>query len=441
MDDTRLPPEFRCPVGSADRDRGLLDCLHQLRHGPWCFIQLRGVLVDDAAIQRQASSDSDDVDLLSSEQSAWQLVSAAFGWVREGLCHVRLVRHKSSKLQLVLLSVDGTQFIRLDLWLELAQLDQGRQLLTFDHCISHCLTSEVSIRRLPTELEACIYLQHLKCRSKDIASIRVQQRLQQYEQDCASAGCEWMVSVLRVTRNERRVSPQADKATLDRIVRTLHPGHVRRSPRILLHKVRCKLLRAPRQVSVVALTGCDGVGKTSLLEAVAGEQPDVFRVMTGKHLYRKSLVYKAAVIFLRPLISRSREQFEDQLAPILYLRACVSLRLRLLLFGKRLTLLDRSIMDFLFIRRKTDRPRFHRLWRLSDWFGCRIATIHCIVSQDQLRRRKQEVTNRGHELYDAAMQRCLTGRIPTDYLAFGNDQPLPQAVLSLRRVLELIRGT
>ena len=51
------------------------------------------------------------------------------------------------------------------------------------------------------------------------------------------------------------------------------------------------------------------------------------------------------------------------MAPLVYLRGSLGLRLKLLNASQRILLIDRSLVDFLMIDRKTDHPRFSRcLW-------------------------------------------------------------------------------
>jgi len=67
--------------------------------------------------------------------------------------------------------------------------------------------------------------------------------------------------------------------------------------------------------------------------------------------------------------------------------------------------------------------------------GCRVPTIHCCVSFENVMRRKQEMTAAGHAAYDRDMFLAHTQRVPTDYVGFNNDQTLEAAQAALARIL------
>lgn len=433
--EANVPPPDRNLEFVSDSSRDdLSGCLKQLQQGPWRFLQLRGNPIDDSAI------DDDDVDLLGSRASVDLLIGAAFGWMKAGKCHLRVTAKKSDKVELTLFSLDGQHQVQFDLWIQLAQLDRGRSQICFHDCASHVTNTQAAITRLPIDLEACIYLHHLICKRKDLASQSVQDRLASYSDGCREAGIRDLAALLEQVRTDKQISPATEQFTLSRLNSTLCPKRCQSSVRSALNRVRQSWLLPPRTTSMMSIMGCDGAGKTTLAERLAEQSPQTFRTFTGKHLYRKSLSYKLAVIFLRPLITRSRERFDEILAPCLYLRACLSLSWRLL-FRKRRTLVDRSLVDFLYVDRKTDRPAFCRSSWLIGWFGRRIPTVHCHVSFENVIQRKQEMTAAGHSAYDRDMFDHFTRRVPTDYVAFNNDGSLSESLPALSKILASLIGS
>lgn len=424
-------------VAGPEIDVGLQQCLQDLYHGPWQFIQLRGAPPGPQCVAEAGQADVEDIDLLGTESSLRRLMDAVLQWVQAGRCHARLVRNKPGKAELTLLSPDGRQRVQLDVWLSLTQLAGGRFRLTWRHCAERCGTWKSSIQRLPCAIEACLYVQHLVAKGKNLRSPRVQQRLLQYADQCGAAGFLRFEESLRTIRQLCCVPRETLDDTLQYVRRTCQPDRVRWSPLRMLHKLRVWGLRQPRRRVLVSVMGCDGVGKTSLTQQMAAHSTRPVQVLTGKHLYRKSLLYKLVVILLRPVLGRGRDRLDDLLAPLLYLRASAALRVRLLLADDRLCLMDRALADFLLVQRKTDTPRFHRCHWLTQLAGCRVPVVHCIVSRETLRSRKQEMTVSGHQQYDRTMLRHHVRSIPVDYMAFGNDRPLPEATGLLQRLLEL----
>lgn len=423
------PPDTTQAGAPATPDCGLRECLAEMRRGPWRFIQLRGQDFDTSMINE------DDVDLLGSRASVDQLLAAARDWMRSGLCHFRVVAGKADKVELTLFSIDGRQRACFDLWIRLPQIDRGQLVLTFDDCAGHVLDHDNPVTRLPVALEACVYTQHLICKRKDPASPSAQRRLTGYVKRCQAAGEQLLSEQLEQARRSRQVSAEFERLTLLRLKDDLTLQPRRDSEPSLLARLWQKSLAAPRRKTQISIMGCDGAGKTTLAERLTEQQPGDLRVFTGKHLYRKSLTYKLAVIFLRPVMTRSRERFDEILAPALYLRACLGQRLKALRSQRRLMLIDRSLADFLYVNRKTDHPSFCRSRWLSRLFGQRIPAIHCHVSNSVLLTRKQEMTPSGHATYDRDMFEHLTQRSPTDYIGFHNDLPLDEALSALRGIL------
>jgi hypothetical protein len=208
----------------------------------------------------------------------------------------------------------------------------------------------------------------------------------------------------------------------------------------LRRRLRMALARAwftpPATRRMLTFMGCDGCGKTTLSRTMAARRPDIHGVYTGKHLYRKSILYKLLVALVRPLLFQKREKFDDTVAPLAYLLACTRLRLKLLLPRKGKVLIDRSLPDFLMLDRKSDTPRFSSWQWLIRLFGARLAHVHFVVPYDRLLERKREMTRAGHQIYDDAMFHHFTRRTPTDYLVFDNQRPLEESAAALSRILD-----
>ncbi|MBM4074221.1 MAG: hypothetical protein FJ267_01080 [Planctomycetes bacterium] len=461
----------------------LVECLTELLSGPWRFVQLRGEPlsalftksenIDTPNSHSIDSNDSieesengsvadtiingDDIDLLGTRESVDQLLEASQRWVKEGLCHVRVFAARPGKVELTLFSRDGRNRAVFDLWIELPQIDRGRRVLRFDDCESLFENSSGSILRFPIEVEACVYLHHLICKRKKLEDDRVQRRLASLSRACQSLsekvaeplevtgeghapfrirnGYDDLATMLDQVRTDKRIAAKVESESLRRLQETIRLPVNKNTVGSVFKRLAEAWLAAPRKPSLISVMGCDGAGKTTLIESLSEESPKQFRSLTGKHLYRKSIVYKLAVVFVRPLVTRCRERFDEILAPVLYVRAAASLRWKTLLGTRRVTLMDRSLMDFLYVNRKTDSPSFCRSVWLSSLFGRRIPVIHCHVAFENVARRKQEITRRGHAAYDRDMFSYFVRQVPVDYVAFNNDGSLEEAKPALRSII------
>jgi len=422
----------------------LASCIEDLHQGAWKFIQLRGEPFDRRSLSRRSSNrqapssgSPDDIDLLGSRESIHLLLQTVFDWVKAGRCHARVLARKRNKIELTLLSLDGKHCVLFDLWIHLWQIDRGKHCLTYESCSSAVEDASKSIQRLPKDVEACVYLHHLVCKRKDLSADRVQHRLLAYAQQLGDEGQTSLSEKIADIASTQRFAPSDEQQTLKLLKKHLILSKAKRLAFAtqVPAKLRDAWLALPRRTSAVAIMGCDGAGKTSLANELKNQMAEVDRVFTGKHLYRKSLTYKLAVIFIRPLLFQDRERFDEILAPLVYLRACLGLRLKLWRRKKTITLIDRSLLDFLYVNRKTDSPGFCRGRWLANFCGRRIPTLHCIVSHENVMQRKQEVTKKGHARYDAEMFEQLVQQCPTDYVAFNNDRPLEISVQALEATL------
>jgi hypothetical protein len=404
--------------------------------GPWSLVQLRGAPLGAEDLN------GDDLDLLASRESVDTLLDAAWGWVREGRCHLEVEARRPGKVEATLVSTDGRHRVRFDLWIELWQLNRGRQRLRHSDC-EDLLAGDRSIRRLPLDIEVCVYLHHLACKRKDLGTERVRERVAWYRKACHEAGEDALEQILVRIAEEGRLSEEDEEEAMRRLGARLGIAAEAESgakPGRVVRTLRSWFLAAPRKTTLVTLMGCDGSGKTSLGRRLCEGLPEVGRLFTGKHLYRKSITYKLGVIFLRPLTFQSREKFDELIAPLVYLRACLGLEIRRWRTGESVTLLDRSLVDFLYVDRKTDQPRFSRLAWLARFVGRRIPTVHCVLPYEEVVKRKDEMTEAGHARYDGDMFEHFCRRVPTSYVAFNNDRGLDEAAEVLGRILRCRLG-
>ncbi len=414
----------------------LTGCLRRILSGPWHFIQLRGVPVD--VVPRPDG----DVDLLGSRESLDALLAAAFEWVRAGDCHLRVNSRNRRKVQLTLFSPTGEDHVVLDLWIELWQLDKRRKGLNWK-LLAAAAEGRESVRRLPAALEAGVYLHHLACKRRNPGDPAAAARLRCYRDACREGGEEELAAAIDAALEAGGLPPSVFKRA-DELLYAAVPQPLTKGPGVVARNLLAKFPNIipgmPRRVRMVSVMGCDGSGKSSLAAGLAADSRLVRGVFVGKHLYRKNWIYKLGVIFLRPLLFQDRERFDDTMAPLAYCFASLRLRVKCWFARDPVLLIDRTLMDFLLVGRKTDAPRFSRFAWLARFMGPRIPVVHLVASFETVSRRKREMTAQGHGSYDMLMFRCHTGRAPTDYTAFYNGGPLESATPAAARVLRIIRG-
>ena len=415
-------------------------CVRRIYAGPWKLIQLRGVPLCEVEFN------SEDVDLLGTEESARELMNAAFEWVAAEECCLRVMRRSNRKLTLILYSTDGIFQLQLDLWIKLPQIGRGRWALTFDGVSEEARfettdpetgRASSSILRLVLQVEVRLYLQHLVCKKKDINAERVRIRLRDYESKLSSIGELDEAAVISRVLQSGVVDRHAESESLGLLANSLILDSPESQPE---RRLQCWWLdgfhRLPRMVAVI---GCDGSGKTSIAQLLQSQSSGMVRHVVGKHLYRKSLLYKLLVIFVRPLVCRDRERFDEMLAPLIYLIA--SFRLRILRHWWRgiFVVFDRCLSDFLYLNRKSDKPAYSRWVWLTKWIGVRPTVVHLLVADELLGERRREVTSAGHVAYDRDFLQHLTQRLPTDYVAVSNNGDILATTDTVTRILAVPR--
>ena len=403
-------------------------CFDAMHSGPWRFIQLRG----EGGFESWRNEE--DVDLLGSRHSVDLLIAEAKTWVLKGWCHFRIVCRRARKVELCLYSIDGRENLLLDLWIHMPQLDRGRQWISFETANGGTKDSDSSILRWSMAIELAVYIHHLICKKKRLGSSRVQQRLGQYQRLCEDECKTELASELLRIRNQQSISKAFELQMLRVLQEELSPQNSQsyRYVDTLWKKI---FLNSPRRKHLISVMGCDGVGKSSLIECLERMSPESVRALTGKHLYRKSIFYKLMVIFVRPLMFQDREKFDETWAPFVYLRACLKLYFFELRVRSGLMLIDRNILDFLYLDRKTDQPGFSRFLGLSRVFGSRIPTIHCVIEHAALMTRKQEMSEQGHLAYDRDMMEQFSSRQPTDYTLFYNGGTLDESLNGMKCIV------
>ncbi len=403
-----------------------------LYDGPWQLIQLRGAPLSTEDINRG------DVDFLASRDSVERLFQSAFEWVRSGACHVIIQARSRDKVSFQVISLDGRDRLRLDLWITLRQVAGGKRYLRYKDCAAAVERRQGAIHRLPLRAEIGLYIDHLSAKRKDLGSQRVQQRLAGYAAACVAANERLLAEALSTIAGKRQLTPEALAAGSDALRdfglsgRTESWGE--RSRRATAELIEASLA-PPRRCHCIAITGCDGAGKSSLARNIARINPEIRGVLVGKRLYRNSILYKTAATVIRPLLLQPREKFDDTLAPAIYARASLALELRRWSWRKGIRLIDRSLIDFLIVNRKSDLPRLHGSRRLADVIGRRIPCIHLIVPTQRLMARKQEMTPAGHEIYDRLVFECLSRRNPTSYAMFFNGGGLELSTAAANRLI------
>lgn len=372
--------------------------------------------------------DTGDVDLLVATDSIPSLLDTIDAVAEARHLHYRLLRSGRHKIGVALYSVDVAHCARIDLWLELWQVFGGRAYLRYEDVEELVVRRPDGVPRLPADLEAAVYLQHLSVKGRDPSDPATTARL--------------------IGLRERGLDDPQLSERLDHIVSTgeLDAGSVRAAEVHLRRRIGSRIERrgpitrlrrlpyrwrrrrlARRSLDVLALVGVDGSGKTSLGETAAASL-GVDTLLTKK-AYRRSLLFRGIYKANRHTIGRAYEWIDDRLAPLAFVVAARRLP------GQAApgTLLDRCLGDLLVVHRKSEQPRFSVLTALLRDLDRPCTIVHVRASWSTIAARKNEVSKGGHDWYDRSMRRFHLGQLVFDYVAFRNDADLASAAEALVR--------
>lgn len=374
--------------------------------------------------------DRGDVDLLVAAAAIPTMLDIVDEVAAEWNLHYRLQRSGPRKIGVAIFSADMAHSIRIDLWVQLWQIFGGRSYLTYEDVARFAVDTDGPVRRLPADLEAAVYIQHLAIMDRDPTSPSNAERLSGLLHRCSGHPvlAEALERILTTGQIDRSAIRTAEQQLRGRCGEQLEGrGRITRRQSVL-GRARRRWFEH-RRLNGVALVGVDGSGKTSLGGAVAEALDyDTFPAMNA---YRRSLVFRGIYKANRYTPRLPYETIDNMLTPLTY--AIAAYRLPKIVSDH--TVLDRYLGDFLIVDRKSDQPRLSRIARLLANFHRPCTTIHIRASWSTIESRKDEVTEKGHAWYDLTMLRHYRSQPVVDYVAFRNDGELEPAAAALTKFL------
>ncbi len=302
-------------------------------------------------------SHCDDIDMLLTESQRAQLLRAAFAHCTQGRIHCRIQQSSPAKAQLILWTIDCAQKLMIDLWTSFDQLPRRRHsCIPADRLLS-ALTAAVpdaqvrtnekiaALRQLPPDIDLCLLIQHLAAKRRKITTTAMRERIALASERLASwlpeKACQHVphdpLAALRVVADELprsiMITPKliafSDHYLLQRLInvpsnRGLPVLEPRRRRRPMIELRRAVLSHRP----TLAVIGSDGAGKSSVVSALALQQPNSTSVV-AKKFYRRSLTYRFISGLMKRLRGEDRGIFDDRSAALVTLRATAALWIRM----------------------------------------------------------------------------------------------------------------
>lgn len=396
----------------------------------------------------QTALSGGDYDLLVSPDSLASLILLVQQRAQRECASFTINRIHADKLQIHIHVPTSQSSILLELWSHLEVRDPARRSA---RCIewsslAPLLVADEDGPRLPPDIEVAYFLSHLATRDKQIADARVAERLTYYATLARIHAPQLAVWFEGLTQ-ERVLSAAiaANEHLRSRGVlagRTL-PGAYRDSlaARWASMERRRRRKRVARH-RVIAVTGADGVGKSTVIDRWRAALNRPFAVQRFKNLFRHHPWYQ--VVYRMRASSTQRRlggvlpknAFDEVHALTMFALARSAWPFfRLLCFLLRPRCLDRCFHDLLFIglRGTSAEPRLCEQWQIlaermprPEWH------IHLDAPDEVIRARKQELTLPALACYRDGMQQIIVHAPTLGFSRIDTSAPLDEVMTCLR---------
>lgn len=271
--------------------------------------------------------------------------------------------------------------------------------------------------RLPHDVAALYYLSHLATKGKDVRVAEVRARLEHYRAALTASDVD-LAGLLGEALAGGDLTAIASEANQRLVARGVLHAANGAMDRLRVAAVAARDRRARRRRRAIlrgriyAVTGPDGVGKTTVIDALRGDSATRLRAYRFKSLFRHNpfysllhaLRFKALAKQLGGELAKNR--FDDLHGPTLFRFARwwhPTLRLKALVKGRQCC--DRYFHDLLFTDlRGGEKPRLVEQWRsLAPRMPLPAWHLHLDASNEVIHSRKRELTTEALDAYRAGM--------------------------------------
>jgi len=432
----------------------------------------------------------DDIDLLLTESQRKQLLRAAYARCVLGDIHCRIQQNSPTKIQLILWTKACSSKLMIDLWTSFDQLPRRRyNAISAERLLNTLTDANVSQRRenvheclqiptlrlLPADIDFCLLVQHLAAKRRKLTTPARRERI--------VAACERLQSLASASVHDSLLTALLDLASRLPLAIIVTPNFIkvtdayllqrlaavpnnrglpvleRRQRRGLVTELRKAILQRRPAVAVV---GSDGTGKSSIVAALASQQPHSM-VVVAKKFYRRSLAYQFVGGLIKRLCRMDRGDFDDRVSPWISIRAAAAFWVTMCLpfslwskskvsgtavngpvsvgelsRSKRTLILDRSCVTFLITKRKSDAPQ---LTPSATWIEAMtppVSSVLLTLPYTVLAQRKQEMSSAGHEIYQYLLFEQALRQRPTDLTLLAGLPSAEESAAALCKILQWV---
>lgn len=301
---------------------------------------------------------SGDYDFVTSQENIDAILQVLFDLATASQCNFVINRVKYGKVVISLFGQTDTNPIVIEIWTYLeVRFEQTLNYLFWEDVKAHLIEDPKMGYALSKEFEALYYISHLKTKKKDLTLPLIRERLAFYidvlKEDYPEY-MEWYRTLAADSARLKEIGTKANSALVERGIlftaqdreKAKMAKQLRR--KISLHRVYSQLLR---RLKITPVVGPDGVGKTSIIEALKKRSRSRIKYYRFKNLFRHNFLYQLSFPFLKRKLNAevAKNQYDDLYGE--WLVTIASLRFPLLalvtFLGKRFYFSDRFFHDLI----------------------------------------------------------------------------------------------
>lgn len=381
---------------------------------------------------------SGDYDFVTSETSVDAILGVLHTLATASGCNFVINRVKYGKIVISLFGRADADPVVLEIWTYLeVRFEKTLNYLFWTDIEPHIVHDEEMGYALSTEFEALYYISHLKTKKKELTLPLIRERLAYYSdvlKEPYPQYREWYMALAADSTLLEEIGTKANSILVEKGILFTQQAREKAALakrlrlQISMHRIYSQWLR---RIKIIPVVGPDGVGKTSIIEALKKRSRSTLKYYRFKNLFRHNFLYQLTAPFLkRRLASRvEKNQYDDIYGA--WLVTIASLRFPLLalvtFFGKRFFFSDRFFHDLILkdTRFPEKKAALRENWKAllkrtprSFWFVQLDAPTTVVLS------RKEELNGDAIDCYRKEVFRMYLEKPSRIYSYINTDNPI-----------------
>jgi len=391
---------------------------------------------------------SGDYDYITSDTNVDKILQTLFQEASDVNLNFTINRIKYGKLMIYLHSPVDDKTILLEIWTHLdVKSDNTLGYIFFEDIQSHISTNKDGSSSLSLELESLYYISHLKSKNKKLDVPLIQTRLYYYSDFLKSdffEYYEWYQILIREPSKLNEIAKKANNALVEKEILYTNSNSEKASKertvriKISKHRIYSQFLKA---VKITPVVGPDGVGKTSIIEAIKLKSKSKIKYYRFKNLFRHNMIYQITSYFLRKKLDSKiqKNQYDDIYGSLIIRIGAIRFPLLAIMsfFSNKFYFTDRFFHDFIiqdtrFLDKKAKlRENYKDLLSItpnSFWF------LHLDAPTDVILSRKDELNSEAIDSYRDDIFKLYLEKSPRIYTYINTSLPIENCVGALMQI-------